>query len=51
MTDDQTYTVHWVCYRSNQRGELTFEDRDEAMQFTTLFAPHVSVTLVKDKMA
>ena len=46
--NDQTYTVHWVCYRSAQRGELSFGSKDEAMQFTTLFATHVSVTVVKD---
>jgi hypothetical protein len=44
----QTYTVQWVCYATNQRGELSFGDRDTAMQFTTLFAGHVSVTVIKD---
>ncbi len=50
-SEGQTYTVAWVCYQSQQTGELSFADRDAAMQFTALFAPHVSVTVIKDKMA
>ena len=42
------YTVYWRCADTDQDGEMSFPDKESAMQFTTLFATHVTVTVVKD---
>ena len=46
--EEEGHTVHWRCDQTEQTGEMSFESKSAAMQFTTLFSPHVTVTVAKD---